>query len=42
MIYVMQEKLQDNRYYKSAMFYRAFEGMNPTLADKSYIFNSAF
>ena len=32
-----------NSHYKSAIFYRAFEGMNPTIPlGQEYIFRSAF
>lgn len=35
--------MQQNNHYRSAIFYRAFEGMNPTLPlQNEYIFNSAF
>ena len=35
--------MKNNHYYKSAIYYRAFEGMNPTLdVKKEYVFNSAF
>ena len=35
--------MQSNSHYKSSIFYRAFEGMNPYLSlDKEFIFNSAF
>jgi hypothetical protein len=29
--YFVQEKLRVNSFYKSTLFYRAFEGMNPSL-----------
>ncbi len=35
--------MENNHYYKSSIFYRAFEGMNPTLDLKEeVIFNSCF
>lgn len=35
--------MRDNHYYKSSIFYRAFEGMNPTLnLNDELIFNSCF
>lgn len=41
--YFVQEKLRVNTFYKSNLFYRAFEGMNPTLTlEKEYVFNSIF
>jgi hypothetical protein len=41
--YFVQEKLRVNSFYKSTLFYRAFEGMNPTLqAEGEFVFNSIF
>ena len=39
----MQEKLRVNTFYKSTLFYRAFEVMNPTLnLESEFTFNSVF
>ena len=41
--YFVQEKLRVNTFYKSTLFYRAFEGMNPTLnLESEFTFNSVF
>ncbi len=39
---MVQERLRGNSYYRSGLFYRAFEGMNPYLGEGEWIFNSLF
>ena len=39
----VQEKLRNNHFYKTGIYYRAFEGMNPTLdLNAEYKFNGCF
>ena len=40
--HMVQEKLRGNSYYRSGLFYRAFEGMNPYLGEGEWLFNSLF
>ena len=42
-LHLLQEAVYKNEYYKTAIYYRAFEGMNPTIAPNSeLVFDSQF